>query len=159
MQHCVERLVTALVAHWRRECFVARGTSPCARMSSSLTEKKRFCHRRGGCNQEENRMATIEQLQEAIRAIIYRAGIANVNAFHLICVSAGNDGIYIMDTHWPEGRRIYQAIGRVVERFPNDICTSCTALLPDMVEAIINAVPLRRSGRGGAMMLLPASYD
>jgi predicted ATP-grasp superfamily ATP-dependent carboligase len=101
-------------------------------------------------------MATIELLEEAIRVIIYRAGIDNINAFHLICVSAGTDGIFIMDTLWPEGRRIYQAIGRAVERFPNDTYTSCVALLPDMVEAIISSVPLRRSGRaGGLSALLP----
>jgi predicted ATP-grasp superfamily ATP-dependent carboligase len=101
-------------------------------------------------------MTTRELLEEAIRAIIRRAGITNTNAFRLICVSGGNEGLFIMDTLWPEGRRIYQAIGRAVERFPDDTYTSCVALLPDMVEAIINAVPLRRSGRNGAMMLLPA---
>jgi predicted ATP-grasp superfamily ATP-dependent carboligase len=101
-------------------------------------------------------MTTMELLEEAIHAIIRRAGISNANAFHLICVSGGNEGVFIMDTLWPEGRRIYQAIGRAVERFPNETYTSCVALLPDMVEAIINAVPLRRSGRSGATMILPA---
>ncbi|MGH8693327.1 MAG: hypothetical protein ACREVM_03750 [Burkholderiales bacterium] len=84
-------------------------------------------------------MAKKELLEDAIKGIVRRAGLRKEGAFHLTLVSSGTDGIYIMDTIWPEGPEIYRAINRVVGRFPAEAYTSCIALLPDLVDEIIAA--------------------
>jgi len=84
-------------------------------------------------------MAKKELLEDAIKRIVRRAGIRKQGAFHLTLVSSGTDGIYVMDTIWPEGPEIYRAINRAVGRFPAEAYTTCIALLPDMVNEIIAA--------------------
>jgi hypothetical protein len=92
-----------------------------------------------GTNEIGESMAKKELLEDAIKRIVRRAGLRKEGAFHLTLVSSGTDGIYIMDTIWPEGPEIYRAINRVVGRFPAQAYTTCIALLPDMVDEIIAA--------------------
>jgi len=77
-------------------------------------------------------------LEDAIRILAQRAGIARP-AFHVISVSQDAAGIFIMQTMWPDGRLICEAIARAVEAFPKDHYTTCVALLPDLVDEIIRA--------------------
>lgn len=77
-------------------------------------------------------------LEQAIRTIAQRAGIAQP-VFHLLSVSQDSDGIFIMQTMWPEGRQMCEEIARTVAAFPRDHYTTCVALLPDLVDEIICA--------------------
>jgi hypothetical protein len=77
-------------------------------------------------------------LENAIRVLAQRAGITRP-AVHVICVSRDSAGVFIMQTMWPEGRLICEAIGRAVAAFPVDHYTTCVALLPDLVDEIISA--------------------
>ena len=85
-------------------------------------------------------------LEQAIRIIARRAGIAQP-AFHLLRVSQDADGIFIMQTMWPEGRLMCEGIARAVAAFPRDHYTTCVALLPDLVDDIICAA--RKGGAAG----------
>ena len=85
-------------------------------------------------------------LEAAITALAQRAGIAQP-AFHVSCVSEDSAGIFIMQTTWPEGQLICQAIGRDVPTFPADHYTTCVALLPEVVDEIIVAARPRDPGR------------
>ena len=78
------------------------------------------------------------KLVEAIRTLAQRAGLAQP-AFHVTCVSQDPDGIFIMQTTWPEGQRLCEALASAVEGFPADHYTTCVALLPDVVDEIIAA--------------------
>jgi hypothetical protein len=77
-------------------------------------------------------------LEQAIRTLARRAGIERP-VFHVLCVSQDSAGIFIMQTTWPDGRAICEAITRVVETVPKDHYTTCIALLPELVDAIILA--------------------
>ena len=77
-------------------------------------------------------------LERAIRTLAQRAGIAQP-IFHVLCVSQDSAGIFIMQTTWPDGRAICEAIASAVGSFPKDHYTTCVALLPDLVDAIIRA--------------------
>jgi len=91
-----------------------------------------------------------QQLVKAIRTLAQRAGIARP-AFHVTCVSQDPDGIFIMQTTWPEGKRLCEALAAAVEAFPTDHYTTCVALLPHVVEEIIAAAATISSAmRAGA---------
>ena len=77
-------------------------------------------------------------LEKAIRTLSRRAG-SERPVFHVLCVSQDSAGIFIMQTTWPDGRAICEAITRVVDSFPKDHYTTCIALLPELVDAIILA--------------------
>ena len=79
-----------------------------------------------------------EYLNDAIRAIAQRAGIERP-VFHITSVSQDSDGIFIMQTMWPEGRLICEGMARAVAAFPRDHYTTCVALLPELVDEIICA--------------------
>ena len=82
-------------------------------------------------------------LEHAITTLAQRAGISRP-AFHVMCVSQDLAGLFIMQTMWPQGRLICEAIARAVDIFPKDHYTTCVALLPELVDEIIRAV---RPGR------------
>ena len=77
-------------------------------------------------------------LEQAIRTLARRAGIAQP-AFHILCVSQDAEGIFIMQSMWPESRLLCEGIARAVAAFPSDHYTTCIALLPDLVDDIICA--------------------
>jgi hypothetical protein len=83
-------------------------------------------------------------LVKAIRTLAQRAGIARP-AFHVTCVSQDPGGIFIMQTMWPEGKRLCEALADAVDAFPTDHYTTCVALLPDMVDEIIAAAGTGRA--------------
>jgi hypothetical protein len=85
-----------------------------------------------------------EILEDAIRVLARRAGVARPE-FHVISVSQDSAGIFIMQTTWPEGQLICEAIAGAVAAFPKDHYTTCVALLPAIVDEIINAVEARES--------------
>lgn len=78
------------------------------------------------------------KLVKAIRTLAQRAGIAQP-VFHVTCVSQDPDGIFIMQTMWPQGKQLCEALATAVEAFPADHYTTCVALLPGMVDEIIAA--------------------
>lgn len=82
-------------------------------------------------------------LQDSIGAIVRRAGIEQP-VFHLTSVSRDHEGVFIMQTNLPDGKRICDSLARAVSGFPADVYTTCIALLPGLVEEII------RVARGGA---------
>jgi hypothetical protein len=77
-------------------------------------------------------------LQQALHIIAARAGIEHP-VFHLTSVSQDAAGVFIMQTAWPEGKGMCDAIARAVNGFPHDPCTSCIPLLPEVVDEIIRA--------------------
>ncbi len=77
-----------------------------------------------------------EFLNDAIRTITQRAGIERP-VFHLTSVSQDSAGVFILQTTWPEGRLICEKIACAVAGFPKHPCTSCVALLPELVDEII----------------------
>jgi hypothetical protein len=79
-----------------------------------------------------------ELLQQAIRVIAARAGIEQP-VFHLTSVSRDAAGVFIMQTAWPDGKRMCRCIACAVEGFPRDPFTSCIPLLPELVDEIIRA--------------------
>lgn len=85
-------------------------------------------------------MTQTELLREAIRKITRHAGIDTPDAFHVTPVFLGSRGIFIMQTIGAPGRRIYEALERMVPGFPGAGDPGCVALLPDVVERIISAV-------------------
>ena len=78
------------------------------------------------------------KLVKAIGTLAQRAGIAQP-VFHVTCVSQDPDGIFIMQTMWPQGKQLCEALATAVEGFPADHYTTCVALLPGMVDEIIAA--------------------
>ena len=93
-----------------------------------------------------------ELLKDAIRTIAQRAGIDRP-VFHLTSVSQDSAGVFIMQTMWPEGRLICEKIADAVSGFPKDSYTSCVALLPDLVDEIIQAAPDGHEEARQAMMV------
>ncbi len=78
-------------------------------------------------------------LEHAIATLAQQAGVIRP-AFHVMCVSKDSAGLFIMQTMWPQGRLICEAIARAVAGFPKDHYTTCVALLPELVDDIIRAV-------------------
>lgn len=95
-------------------------------------------------------------LENAITTLAQRAGVIRP-AFHVMCVSQDMAGLFIMQTMWPQGRLICEAIARAVAAFPKDHYTTCVALLPELVDEIIRAV---RPGKFASdpTMTLSAGY-
>ena len=85
-------------------------------------------------------------LERAIRTLSQRAGIERP-VFHVLCVSQDSAGIFIMQTTWPDGQAICEAIASVVEAFPKDHYTTCVALLPDLVDEILRAARTEDAAR------------
>ena len=77
-------------------------------------------------------------LEQSIMALAQRAGV-EWPVFHVTSVSQDAAGIFLMQTRWPDGQAICEAISRVVGSFPKDHYTTCMALLPDVVDQIILA--------------------
>jgi len=77
-------------------------------------------------------------LEQSIMALAQRAGVERP-VFHVISVSQDSAGIFLMQTCWPDGQSICEAIARAVDAFPKDHYTTCVALLPDVVDQIIRA--------------------
>lgn len=82
-------------------------------------------------------------LEQSILALAQRAGVERP-VFHVISVSQDSAGIYLMQTCWPDGQSICEAIARSVEAFPKDHYTTCVALLPEVVDQIIRAARERQ---------------
>ena len=87
-----------------------------------------------------------ELLQQALHVITGRAGIEDP-VFHLTSVSQDAAGVFIMQTAWPEGKRMCNVIARAVNGFPRDPFTSCIPLLPELVDEIIRAGGVSRAVR------------
>ncbi|HXF16856.1 MAG TPA: hypothetical protein VN496_07615 [Burkholderiales bacterium] len=77
-------------------------------------------------------------LEQSIMVLAQRAGVDRP-VFHVISVSQDSAGIFLMQTRWPDGQAIYEAIARDVDAFPKDHYTTCVALLPEVVDQIIRA--------------------
>ena len=77
-------------------------------------------------------------LEQSIMALAQRAGVERP-VFHVTSVSQDAAGIFLMQTRWPDGQAICEAIARVVGTFPKDHYTTCVALLPDVIDQIILA--------------------
>jgi hypothetical protein len=82
-------------------------------------------------------------LEQSIMALAQRAGVERP-VFHVISVSQDAAGIFLMQTHWPGGRAICEAVSRAVDAFPKDHYTTCVALLPNVVDQIIRAARERQ---------------
>jgi hypothetical protein len=82
-------------------------------------------------------------LEQSIMALAQRAGVERP-VFHVISVSQDSYGIFLMQTNWPNGQSICEAIARAVDAFPKDHYTTCVALLPDVVDHIIRAARERQ---------------
>ena len=83
-------------------------------------------------------------LEQSIMALAQRASVERP-VFHVISVSQDSAGIFLMQTCWPDGQSICEAIARAVDAFPKDHYTTCVALLPDVVDQIIRAARERQS--------------
>ncbi len=94
-------------------------------------------------------------LEHAITTLAQRAGVVRP-AFHVMCVSRDMAGLFIMQTMWPQGRLICEAIARAVPGFPKDHYTTCVALLPELVDEILRAV---RPARFAADPTIPLSAE
>jgi hypothetical protein len=81
-------------------------------------------------------------LEQSIMALAQRAGVDRP-VFHVISVSQDSAGIFLMQTCWPDGQTICEAIARAVDAFPKDHYSTCVALLPDVVDQIIHAARQR----------------
>ena len=77
-------------------------------------------------------------LEDAINILAQRAGIERP-IFHVMCVSQDAAGMCIMQTMWPQGLAVCEAIAQAVEGFPKDHYTTCVVLLPQLVDQIIRA--------------------
>ncbi len=86
-------------------------------------------------------------LQRAISTIARRAGIDRPN-FHLTSVSQDANGVFIMQTDWPDGKLICDKLAQAVSGFPTDTFTTCVALLPDLVEKIIGVAQADEDATG-----------
>src|SRR5690348_3668038 len=82
-------------------------------------------------------------LEQSIMALAQRAGVERP-VFHVISVSQDSAGIFLMQTCWPDGQSICEALARAVDAFPKDHYTTCVALLPEVVDQIICAARERQ---------------
>jgi hypothetical protein len=103
-------------------------------------------------------MSKQELLQQALHLIAARAGIEQP-VFHLTSVSRDAAGVFIMQTAWPDGKRMCRCIACAVEGFPRDPFTSCIPLLPELVDEIIRAANGESVGTADADLRDPVEHE